>query len=329
MEQQRTIWTVIITVVVAVLVVVSVMAYQSNRNNVTPVIEPVPDIEAQDYASKEAITVDYRQLPSINTGVYALWELKENDEFILLRQFRLDSKGFVTDLNGRPLNSTIVLAGNDFTKAKSYLVTVETGDSEPTKPSATIILNGNVAKGNTWSLTFPIDLTKVTGSYLLATPTNGPSTNETSGIWFLKIAGNSQEQASLNLPVAPAGWVYEGWITDHNINLTTGRFTSPAEKDSFSNYSGPRAYPPFPGEDFLTNAPVDQSVTFPLNLAADQTKVTIGLEPGTIANDQTGATRFGLNLLTGTIPSGATDHTDYPLKIETERPSATLKVLTK
>lgn len=329
MEQQRTIWTVIITVVVAVLVVVSVMAYQSNRDNLNPVIEPVPDVEAQDYASKEAVVVEYKQLPSISTGAYALWELKSDDQFILLRQFRLDSKGFVTDLNGRPLNNTIVLAGNDFTKAKSYLVTVETGDDEPAKPSATIILNGNVAKGNVWSLTFPIDLTKVTGSYLLETPTNGPSTNETSGVWFLKIAGNSHEQASLNLPVAPAGWVYEGWVTDNNTNLTTGRFTSPAEKDSFSNYSGPRAYPPFPGEDFLTNAPVDQNTTFPLNLAADQTKITIGLEPGTLAKDPTGDNRFGLTLLAATIAEGATDHLDYPLKVEAERPSATVKVLTK
>lgn len=329
MEQQRTIWTVIITVVVAVLVVVSVMAYQSNRNNATPVIEPVPNVEAQDYASKEAVTVDYRQLPTITTGAYALWELKANDQFILLRQFRLDSKGFVTDLNGRPLNNTIVLPGNDFSQAKSYLVTIENGDQEPTKPSATIILNGTVAKGNVWPLTFPIDLTKVSGSYLLATPTNGPATNETSGIWFLKIAGNSHEQASLNLPVAPAGWVYEGWVTTDNANLTTGRFTNPAEKDGFSNYSGPRAYPPFPGEDFLTNAPTDQSVIFPLNLADGQSKVTIGLEPGTVNNDATGTNRFGLSLLSATIANGAIDHTDYAFKVETERPSATVKVLTK
>ncbi|MDO8471974.1 MAG: hypothetical protein Q7S64_02400, partial [bacterium] len=210
-----------------------------------------------------------------------------------------------------------------------YLFTVETGDAEPAQPSDTIILNGNVAKGNTWALSFPIDLTKATGSYLLATPTNGPSTNETSGIWFLKIAGNSQQQASLNLPVAPAGWVYEGFITNNSLNLTSGRFTSPAEKDSFSNYSGPRAYPPFPGEDYLTNAPVDQNVTFPLNLADGQTRVTIGLEPGTLAKDPTGDNRFGLTLLTATIADGATDHTDYPLKVEAERPSAVLKVLTK
>lgn len=328
MEQQRTIWTVVITVVVAVLVVVTVMAYQSKRESAGEVIEPVPDVEAQDYASKEAISVDFK-LPTINQGAYALWQVKEEGQFLLVKLFRYDNKGFLTDLAGKPLNNIFPVAGNDFTQASSFLVTIEKGDEQPVTPSETIVLTGNKPKGNNWSLSFPVDLSTVSGSYMLATPTNGPQTNETAGVWFVKVAGNSREQASLSLPVAPAGWVYEGWVTAGNNTLTAGRFTSPASKDNFSNYSGPRSFPPYPGEDYLTNAPVDKDVTFPLNLADGQSRVLISLEPGSLNEDPTGNSRFDLNLLEAAIAEGAEDHTDYSLNLVKERPSGTVKVLIK
>lgn len=82
------------------------------------------------------------------------------------------------------------------------------------------------------------------------------------------------------LPALPAEWAYEGWVTIDGVDVTTGRFSDPSTADDFDGFSGDQGGPPWPGEDFLLNAP--PGTTFPVDLAGMTTFVTI--EPAQDAN---------------------------------------------
>ena len=83
--------------------------------------------------------------------------------------------------------------------------------------------------------------------------------------------------AGLTLPTLPAGWKYEGWTVINGTPVTTGTFTSTTVVDDADPYSSTMPGPPFPGEDFLLNAPA----------------------------------AFTLKPLVGNIPANAVDHTTY------------------
>ena len=337
MEQQRTIWTVIVTVVVAVLVVVSIMAFQSIKDEESPVINPIGDTVPQDYNANEALEADLSNLPSIKEGHYALWALDADSNPLLVWQFRIDSQGFIVDLKDMPQSSIVVTPGVDLTTMASFVVSIEKGDIVAAKPSDSIILSTAKKTKNTFNLQFPFDFSDASGSYILATPTNGANTQETSGIWFTKIE-NNKELVSLNLPTSPSGFIYQAWVLYQSKPLNVGRFNNPTGKDSFSNYSGPRAFPPFPGEDFLTNAPANQDIKFPLDLADGQALVTVNLEPVTNSGnetasalnaDPTGEDIFALTLLQSQIPLGLEPKQSTQLNNVFKAPAGIIKVLTR
>ena len=143
------------------------------------------------------------------------------------------------------------------------------------------------------------------GSYILATPTNDLDTDENSGIWFLDLSGGSPA-AGLELPALPAGWNYEGWAVIDGVPVSTGRFNALDEADLDAPYSGPRDGPPFPGEDFLFNAPA--GLAFPVDLSGGAAVISVEPSP-----DDASAP-FTLKPLFGEIPSGAEDHVTYPLR---------------
>jgi hypothetical protein len=194
--------------------------------------------------------------------------------------------------------------------ATKFVLTVEpVPDSDPA-PSNTHYLAGNFTDKSA-SLTvadgaaFGDDFMSSTGKYILATPTNGSRTNENSGLWFIDISSGSPV-AGLNLPTLPAGWMYEGWAVIGGIPLTTGKFTNTDEADESAPYSGDMSGPPFPGEDYLANAP--SGLTFPTDLAGETAVITIEPDPDNSVNP------FGaLKPLVGTIPSDASDHTTYEM----------------
>jgi hypothetical protein len=146
------------------------------------------------------------------------------------------------------------------------------------------------------------DFTSATGSYILATPTNGSETNELSGIWFLDPSGPS---ATLTLPTLPTGWKYEGWAVIDGTPVTSGKFTAVDEADESDPYSGAEDAPPFPGEDFVENAP--SGLTFPTDLSGG--KVVISVEPD--PDDDTAP--FALKPLVHDVPDPAADHTSYDM----------------
>ena len=93
------------------------------------------------------------------------------------------------------------------------------------------------------------------GKFILATPTTDDSGDELSGIWFLDLITGTPD-VSLQLPDLPEGWIYEGWVVMNGMPVTTGKFTQVDAADELAPYSGnDNLGPPFPGEDFVMNAP--------------------------------------------------------------------------
>ncbi len=217
---------------------------------------------------------------------------------------------FTVDGAGNLSATSFEVEKTDAANATKFVVSIEPiPDSDPA-PSAVKILGGDF-NGNTTTLStsdgaaLSTDFTDATGKYILATPTDGGSdTNENSGVWFLD---NSSGAAAvgLDLPTLPAGWEYEGWAVVDGTPVTTGKFTSVAGVDAEALYSGAADGPPFPGEDFLTNAP--SGLTFPTDLAGKT--VVISVEP---VPDNSSAP-FVLKPLVGPVPADATDHFAYDM----------------
>ncbi|MFK7800182.1 MAG: hypothetical protein AB8G95_00990, partial [Anaerolineae bacterium] len=75
-----------------------------------------------------------------------------------------------------------------------------------------------------------------------------------NGIWYL--TPGEPATAGLNLPDAPKGWIYEGWIVSGTTPISTGTFTSTvgADSDAGGPDAGPGGTPGYPGQDFVDPA---------------------------------------------------------------------------
>lgn len=216
---------------------------------------------------------------------------------------------FTVNDAGEMSSNTFDIKARDIDKAKAYVLTIEPyPDSDP-KPSSVHIMGGDFSS-NTANLTVAHgsalgnDFTSATGSYILATPTDGGmTTDELSGVWWLDPA--TGPGPGLNLPGLPGGWKYEGWAVIDGTPVTTGKFLSASGTDESAPYSGTLPGPPFPGEDFLNNAPM--GLTFPTDLSGKT--VVISIEP----NPDNSPLPFLLKPLVGNVPDPATDHTSYQM----------------
>jgi len=177
-----------------------------------------------------------------------------------------------------------------------------------------VVLSGVIAEDGSVELSFPMDFTGSEGNFILATPTNGADTDETSGIWFLAL-GEEGPETGLTLPALAAGWVYEGWVVSNGTPLTSGRFNNVAAKDFFDGFSGEEEGPEFPGEDYLVNAP--EGFEFPLELADGETIAVISVEPDIEGVDPTGVGPFQVKVLLGEIAEEAADHENIALSLDT------------
>ena len=148
------------------------------------------------------------------------------------------------------------------------------------------------------------DFASAAGDYILATPTNDADNDENSGIWFLSLESGAPA-VGLTLPTLPAGWKYEGWVVTGGTPVTSGTFTAVDVVDDDDPFSGTMGGPPFPGEDYLVNAPA--GLTFPTDLAGGT--AVISIEPSPDDAD----TPFTLKPLVGSIPTDAADHVTYSL----------------
>lgn len=165
--------------------------------------------------------------------------------------------------------------------ATDFVVSIEPKKDDDPAPSKTKILSGKF-NNSIASLTIDeiADFDNVSGSFVIATPTDNDDTNEANGIWFLKVNGMTQEP-SLVLPTLPEGWNYEGWVIIDGVPVSTGVFTEFDKKDKFSPYSADINTPSFPGEDFLTGNITlgNKTLQFPDDGDVTGKDVVISLEP--------------------------------------------------
>jgi hypothetical protein len=196
----------------------------------------------------------------------------------------------------------------ELSMADSIAISIESEGDMDDDPSGVILLSGQLTD-NAAKLSFPVDFDMISGTYILATPSNGPMTDENSGIWFLELPEPPSQ--GLFLPDLPSGWVYEGWVVYEGTPISSGRFSDVADFDMFDGYSDSMNYPPFPGEDFLLDPPM--GVSFPLDLGDGMSKAVISVEPDLMGVDPTGEAPFSIKPLVDDIPEDAIDHTNYDL----------------
>ena len=216
---------------------------------------------------------------------------------------------FSVDAAGKLSETSFEIDSDDLTSATAFILTIEPNPDPSPNPSDVHILAGDFSGSNAslsvgHNAALGDDFSSISGKYILATPTNGADTDEKSGIWFLDLSSGSPA-VGLDLPTLPAGWKYEGWTVINGVPVTSGTFTSVNTIDDSDSFSSTQGGPPFPGEDYLVNAPM--GLTFPTNLAGGTAVISIEPDPDNSPNP------FTLKPLVKMIPADAADHVTYSM----------------
>lgn len=233
---------------------------------------------------------DIEGLEKLESGHYEGWAIF-GDEKVSTGKFSVgDDLEFVLE--------------RDLLLADKIVITIEAEGDTDDQPSGIVVLSGDLVDGIA-DLSFGADFSNIEGNYILATPTNGEDSDETSGVWFVTVPG---PEVGLTLPSLPDNWVYEGWVVSGGVPITTGRFSLATGSDLFGGFSGEEAGPPFPGEDFLVNAP--EGLEFPIDLADGSSLAVISVEPDLGGSDPTGDSPFSIKPLVADIPESAEDNSN-------------------
>jgi hypothetical protein len=229
---------------------------------------------------------------------------------------------FMVTPNGNIAPPIGIVNASDLANASTFVLTIEPHPDPDPAPSNHKILAGDFS-GNTATITVghPAALgdnfMSAMGKFLLATPTTASMADEKSGVWFIDNT-SGMGMAGLSLPTLPTGWIYEGWTVINGIPLTTGKFMDENMADMAAPFSGPLPGPPFPGEDYIMNAPA--GLSFPTDLSGS--KIVLTIEP----YPDNSPMPFFLKPLAGDVPANAMEHTTYSMmNISSMLPSGTVK----
>lgn len=219
-------------------------------------------------------------------------------------------KVFVQDANNGSISYNQEKELKSLQEAQQFWLTTEKKSSatESVVPSSRIILAGSFlnASANLFISNNQSKIGTARAVFSIETPTDGESTNELSGVWFVDSV-STLPAAGLQLPALYGGWIYEGWVEVNGKYLSTGRFSDRSAKDLFSDYSGLTSGFKFPGEDFLLNAPT--GFTFPLNLSNAKVAVSIEYNDGRTHGDQP-----YIKIFEATVPASAQSQVSYTLQ---------------
>ena len=215
---------------------------------------------------------------------------------------------FDVDANGALSKTSFDVDAADLESATTFVLTIEPSPDNDPAPSDVHILAGDFSGASAdlgvgHGAALGNDFIAATGTYILATPTDGMNNNERSGLWFLDPTAGPGP--GLDLPTLPAGWKYEGWAVIDGTPVSTGTFTDPAKADDSAPFSGSLDGPPFPGEDFIINAPT--GLNFPTELRGGTAVISIEPSP-----DNSPAP-FLLKPLVSPIGGDAADHTPFQM----------------
>ncbi len=239
-------------------------------------------------------------------------------------KFNVDNLGKPEALDGSPIAAGRFETGFDLDSSLYAFITIEPPGDVNDSPSATRLMGGLVQdlEANLQVTNFEgleDGLVLSVGTYILATPTDGPGTNETSGIWFVNLTGGDRGRG-LRIPIPLEGWRYEGWVLAEGATLSTGVITDHSSDDLAAPYSGPNPTLGFPGEDFLHNPP--PGVNFPLRLDGAFVIVTVEPDP-----DPDPDSRSTLELLRGRVPGEPAPDSTYFMNLSLESfPSASVTI---
>jgi len=250
-------------------------------------------VDAKDLPFNLSLT----NLAPLDSGVYEGWVVRGDDKLSFGR-FNMTADGMV--------DGTLAFDSLTVQDGDTIAISIEPDTDPDPGPSATIVLAGEVMNGSA-NLAFPVDVSGFGGQYILATPTTAAQDDETAGVWFT-ITGSD---TSLDIPVAPDGWIYEGWAVVDGTPYTTGQFKDPSMADMFNGYSGPGNAPNKPGEDFVANL-----ANAPLDLRGGT--IVVSLEPYQDGTDPTGEGPAQVKPLTHMVPADAVDHSALTLEVSTE-----------
>ncbi|NOX24209.1 MAG: anti-sigma factor [Actinobacteria bacterium] len=282
--------------------------------------EEMADEEMDDeMAGGPGLYFDVANFPTLEDGVhYEGWAIIDGAPVTTGKFNVVDGK--TVGLDGEEIKAFHI--EEDLGAATAIIVTIEPAGDTDTIPSETHFVAGDINADGESELTIDhpaalgTDFSDAAGQFILATPSNGNNTDEFSGVWFLDPSGPAE---SLTLPTLPAGWMYEGWVVIDGVPVSTGTFLTAAGADSGEPFKGPDGTPPFPGEDFLTNAPA--GVTFPTDLR--ELPIVISVEP----YPDNAPTPFVLKPLVGMAPADAADHVLYDLGLNVDDlPSASIRI---
>ena len=243
------------------------------------------------------------------TGLEDLGADAVYEGWIIVNSVPVSTGTFTVDGNGNLSKTDFEVSSDNLSAATAVVLTIEPVPDNDAGPSHVHILAGDFS-GSSAGLSIGhgsalgTDFSAAAGQFILATPTDGPDNNENSGLWFLDPTG-SAPVATLNLPSLPAGWKYEGWAVINGTPVTSGRFTMATGVDEDDPFSGTMGGPPFPGEDYLNNAPA--GLTFPTDLSGQTIVVSVEPDP------DNSPLPFTLKPLAGSVPSSAADHVPYPM----------------
>jgi hypothetical protein len=174
---------------------------------------------------------------------------------------------FTVDATGRPSVTAFAVDAAAATAATDFVLSIEPVPDPDALPAQTKVLGGAFVPGGIADLTvshgaaLATDFSTATGSYILAAPSTpavgGVDDDYEMGVWFLDPAG--LPDPTLQLPLLPPGWRYEGWVVVGGVPYSTGRFDLPdvPDDDGAGGSAGPDGGPPFPGQDFIVGPTLD------------------------------------------------------------------------
>ena len=262
---------------------------------------------ARAQAPEVDVTLAFDNLAPLANDHYEGWLIVGGSP-VSTGKFVVADGGGLEDLQGNAV-STFRVPNIDLDQTTTFVLSIEPEGDTDSVPAAVKPLAGDLNAAKTSATLSPnlgVSLAGIGGQYILATPSSLETTDENSGVWFL--VPPAPLVAGLTLPdLSGTDWVYEGWAVIGGVPVTTGTFDMPDGADAGAPYSGTEGTPPFPGEDFLVNAP--SGVSFPPNLAGQT--IVVSIEPRGAADTDPGPFQF--KPLVGSVPSGATDHVAYDL----------------
>ena len=244
------------------------------------------------------------------------WIVTAEAETRSVGKFNVDERGNLVDLDGNAITANLIETPFELdSTVHRMLISIEPpGDTDDT-PSDTRLLGGIFVEQTAELKAADVEgiedaLILSAGTFIVATPTDGPNTNEESGIWFVNLTGGPPGRG-LRTTIPIRGWKYQAWTEFDGIIVDMGVITHHSRPDESSLYSGTLPGYNYPGEDFLTNAP--PGLDFPISVISAVVFVT--LEP----NPDPDPTPSQFVLFSGRVPENVQANETYNLANLIER----------